>query len=526
MRRLFPIVYWSIAVGILLSVALYVLSLRAATPPYATYAWASGHTGDYYGYVYMIRRGREGHILYHNPYTPSQTTDALVHPFFHMLGLVSRPFPVTPEFVFFLTRLGAFACVFWALYFFLEHTIQREETKVLAGVFVLTATSIWSWLSMGTQIITAMPTTYNDYFDMFNRYTRVPPHHIMAFACLLIVFALFGKTTIKRKDMITILLLTVAIGLLQPYLAFFLGIILGIHEVGTWLMTRRIPSKIWLSAGIIAVCLITLVVNAYALKLLAAPFVEVTQSTSGRYVSLMTYLTALGPLIVAGCLIFFSGTMMKRSSVQFLVLWAVVPILLFLLPEVANVTSTYRLLETYQQIPLGILAAMGIEGLVGRKAWFRVTVLVFMVLSFVYGVYPFWSLLRFNTTSVHPEHFNEYIPSGITDTFAYLNSSTPAESMVLAGENLSAMVPAFAHNRVLIGESSSSTQYSEKVADTVAFFNGSMPASHVMDFLRRYHIQYILYGMDSPSFENSPYVTMPNLTIVKQYTPIEIVAVR
>ena len=527
MRRIFPLIYWLIAVFILVSLVWDQLALKAVTPQGATYAYVSGHTGDFYGYTYMIRRGREGHLLYHNVYTPTEQPDALSHPFFHLLGLVSRPFPVSPGIVFFLARIGAFALLFWAVFFFLDRVFKREETKLLAGVFVLTATSLWHWASVGITIFPTMPTTYSDYFDMFGRYTRVPPHHVVAFACFILLLYIFGKPVIDRKNGIIAVLLTIAIGLLQPYLVFLLGLIIGIHCGISWLVQRKAPRNIVWFGGVIVTSLVMLAANAYALHLLAEPFASIAENATGaRYVNPLTYLIALGPLTLLSIAAFGNVREMGKTTVRLLLLWAIVPAVLFFLPEVANITSTYRILQTYQQLPIAILAALGIEWIAGKRAWYPALVVVLAVLPIVCGVYPFVSEIHEAVVTAHPEHFNEYIPSGLMQTFSYLNSSTPAESMVLAGENLSAMVPAFTHNRVLIGEDSASTNYTEKVSATISFFQGTMTPTDALTFLKKYHIRYILFGMDSPLWENSPYLNIPSLALIKQFIPLEIVEVR
>lgn len=68
-------------------------SLRRMIPLSGTGVPHIGYMGDYYAYLYMIKRGRGGR-------SDENVRDALNQLFYHVIGYVSRPFDVSPFIIF------------------------------------------------------------------------------------------------------------------------------------------------------------------------------------------------------------------------------------------------------------------------------------------------------------------------------------------------------------------------------------------------------------------------------------------
>lgn len=523
---LFRLIYWVIALGIIGSLIWYTHMYQNAAPPDAPYSYATGHLGDFYGYSYMIRRGQEGHILYKNVYSGEQTSEVLSQPFFHILGMISRPFAVAPGFIFTVARLVGWLALFGSVCILIERTIQKESTKILAGVFFLSSTSIFDIRAFFHNGTIVTPTMYNDYFDLFSKYVRIPPHHLVSFVCMIGILLGISAGGMRRFTFLILLILAACIGLLQPYISFFLGIILGTYLFIHWISSKRLPHNTPLIISIIGISIVMVLLNYYLLQhVLRLPFASTGAVSTPRYITFGTYLTALGPLVWVSLLVFWNRSMSAKPMVKLLVLWAWVPCIFFLLPEIGNVTSTNRLLQTYQQLPCAILAAIGADAVLNNYRYRVALVLVLSFLSLSYGFVSYAGDINQDLHAINTAYFNVYIPKYLSETFSYIDSHTPADSMMLGGTSVSAMVPAFTHSRVFIGHDSNTPNYSQKVGEAMAFYQGTMTDQEVKRFVSSNHIAYIMFGLDAPLWSESRYNGAGYLTLTYTNGPVQVIRV-
>lgn len=418
--RRFAIVYWSFALVILFCVGWYHVLMASKTPVNHEYSYAVGHTGDYYAYITMIRRGREGHLLFRNMYSEITSPDALIHPFFHLLGFISRPFPVSPFQIFFIGKISALLAFFYAAYCLIITAIPRSRTRILAGVLLISATSFWHLVQTGGSWALTTPKTWSDYFDPYNRYIRIPPHHYLAFACFMGIIVLLARRSDDMKTRGCIIALTIATGLLQPYISFLLLVIVSYDAISQVFITKTMNNrKLLITGSIVGVSAAMILMNAYMLQsVLHSPFAATSiLSVLPRSVSVATYFFALGPLVIMACMSVLPKASMGKPIVRMIALWAVAPVVLFLLPNISNVTETNRLLQTYQQVPLAILAAIGIEHIVTRLSLPSIMIGSMMLAGMVYGGIPFYSMMSPLFGPTNTNEINIYIPNGLIDLF-------------------------------------------------------------------------------------------------------------
>lgn len=521
-------VYWVLVFCIFGSYVWYVCSMNSAAPSGKIYSFVSGHVGDFYAYLYMIHRGQAGHLLYKSVYSSSVLPELLIHPFFHIIGFLSQPFSLSPGLVFIVSRLVAWILLFYSAYKWINETIHRESTKVLAGVLFLSSTSFWSIRTFLQNHEIILPINWSDYFDTSNKYLRIPPHHILSFACLLWILLFITRKELRHREYIIGALFSICLGLLQPYIAFLLIIILGCYTVLHWIVAKKIPHAFWFIVMVECISVMLVGMNYVYLQFaLHLPFA----STSGvsldpRMLSLGVYISALGPCAWASILAFTYRKYTQKISMKLLVLWAWIPFVLFLLPEIGNVTSTYRLFQTYQQLPFAILAAIGIESVVRLIPFRRVIVMGVIVASLVYGFLPYIHNMNHDVHIIHGEYFNVYIPEHLRNTFLYLDAHTPEDSMVLAGTSVSGMIPAFTHNRVLMGHESNTPDFLNKLTRAISFYQRKLSEEEMRQFLQEYHIEYIVFGIDAPTWQEVEYNSMTFLKPVYTNGPITVTKVQ
>jgi hypothetical protein len=505
--HVFPSIYWGIVIAIIFSLFWYTHRLQIAALPGTSYTYATGHLGDFYGYSYMIRRGQEGYLLYNNIYSLDVKTYILSHPFFHLIGLVTAPFSISPGFLFFIARTAAWIVLFWMVYRLITKTITTSTGRILAGVFFFSATSVWGVGEFIRSGVISMPVVWNDYFDLYSLYVRVPPHHVLAFVCMGSILLLLNQKTLTRRDMGIGIVLSICLGLLQPYLAFFFLAILSVYVVVCVIIDRKIPQNAGFIAVMGAICVCMIGMNYYLLQyIMRLPFAATSVlSQGGRYITFSTYLYSLGPLALLSFLAFANASYRKTMAMRYMLIWAWLPCVLFLLPEIGNLTSTNRLLQTYQHLPLALLAGVGVEGILRKGIVRRIVIIGMVVCALTYGFVPYAMKMKTDVQFVHTEYFNVYMPEYLRQAFIFFNTKTARDSMVLSGAQLGVMMPAFTHNRTLIGHDSNTPDFVGKSQKSVYFYQGSMSAQEAEDFLKEEKVDYVLFGLDAPSWEKSLY---------------------
>ena len=99
-------------------------------------------------------------------------------------------------------------------------------------------------------------------------------------------------------------------------------------------------------------------------------------------------------------------------------------------------------------------------------------------------------------------------------------------SVIVTSERLGQMIPSFTDDRVIIGQQGERGNYVLKRNDVYDFYNGNIPTDKIPDFLRKYHVSYIVFGLDAPAFTDSIYKDLPYFKIASQtdtYTLVRIV---
>lgn len=112
-----------------------------------------------------------------------------------------------------------------------------------------------------------------------------------------------------------------------------------------------------------------------------------------------------------------------------------------------------------------------------------------------------------------PEYYNVFIPQDFLSALTYLERNTPQESVVLTGELMSSVIPAFTHNRVILGRGDVVTGYDQKLAGMYAMFGADPAPAAVRGYLNRYRVHYVIFGTDTPGF-CPVYCTYPFLKAV------------
>lgn len=188
----------------------------------------------------------------------------------------------------------------------------------------------------------------------------------------------------------------------------------------------------------------------------------------------------------------------------FLTIWAYLPLVLF--PFLGNPLplNAARLFQSYQYIPLSILATQGLINLVFLLRSIipsRVSTTFLVLLLVIYAIPPALTTTKATVTEIQPRFYNSYVPIAAVHAFDFLNKKSPQGSVVLSGEYVSQMIPAFTHARTILGRDDVAPDYYQKQKTAYAFLDGKLTPDEALQFLKHYSISYVLFGIDTNPYE-------------------------
>jgi hypothetical protein len=469
------------------------------------YVYTIGHSGDYFQYVSLLKEGREGRLLFHNQYDVVERPNILLQPFYLLAGFLSRPFPLTPIQLFQLLHVAAIGIFFITVSWFVRKIIEEQIVRIAAFVAAVWVSPFWFITRTTSGLHFDYANVYTDYFTLFMTLMRVSTHHFLAHTFLLISIYFAGRTMPIIKKSILQSALIVAIAFLHPYIALIYIVIVASYGVLRLLIEKKNGFKnlLWIGPMIgLGVC--TVGFQTYEVVHLLGLSENNASYLSGavRMVSFSNYWNVLGPLFpLALCVVLFRS-LRKKPIIQLLLLWTVLPIVLFFLPDFKIPIVIPRLLQIYQHIPIGILAAISIRSMVLKLHVPGIGYGLLILVILLYGLVPFGvhyiGMIR--DTKGEP-WLTVYIPDYTLHALDFLKKQTPPHSLVVGGMYISSIIPAYTDNHVLIGHDGNSPHISQKVADADTFFYTDQTADQKLEFLRKYHVSYIIFGVDGGRFD-------------------------
>lgn len=477
---------------------------------------ALGNTNDYHQYIYLLKLGREGHILYHNAYSEETIPDVLLQPIYNIAGFLSRPFPVSLYAVYFAFQTVSLIFLFFCIYLLITKIFQRTSSRLFAAILFFTATGFWYITSFSPLIMHSF--TLVDYdFDLFLKYHAIPPHHNIALALIILIFLCL--TDGKKRSLTAAGIMAFLLALIHPYILAMLLFMLFVNAAVETIIEKKIYNRATKDFIFILLWAIPPLAYQYYLIWFLLRFrtgVDGVLSFLPRSISWHDYLEALGPIFFAAIpSVLLFAQLKKYSLTRFLFLWAFVPILFFFFPDFHLPFAVWRLFQIYQHIPLAMLTTLWIVRMINPKS-LKITIMIIATIgATTYGILAYTERLNEITLPGGlSAHFNYFIPKELTDVYQFLDTNTPSDSVVIASEWVSNMIPSLTHNRVVIGHLGNNRNYNMKLWEVEHFFSGTLSSDDVRSFLKEHNVSYIIFGFDAPTFIQTSYASLPFLHVI------------
>ena len=324
-----------------------------------------------------------------------------------------------------------------------------------------------------------------------------PPHLTLALTLLMLAGrALVGWVWGRDRRQISLLLLiTLCIGLLNPFSLVSLLAIVAALALSTWRLTSKLPLR-----GVVAGLLVGLAsapfVSASLLTFGLDPFWSLAYGSQNVTSSPPLWVVAsdLGPLIllaVAG----LSWNKASREARLTLLAWAVVLLALMYLPVPYQRRFGFGL-----QPVMAVLAAMGVarfeHGLRARLLHdslrrMSVAMVLAVPMSGAFLAYLLFLMASLGTGSLGETIFE---PRGNVDAASWLATNTGPSDVVLSslqtGNYLGGRIP----GRVVVGHGAGTLDVEGKESLVKAFFDQAAAASVKQEILVQQRVSYVVLG--------------------------------
>ena len=502
--------------GILAIVASIFPTLYKAytAPPGTIYTLEHNHLNDYYYYLSLMRQGYEGNWLLTSRTTPEKFPPIFVQTFFAALGRIAALTGGDLPLTYTLARVVIGFVLLVVIYALRRATLDGRRAVYFCCFLAFFGTAFWyvangqmiTWLAFWTE------------FDAFYRATFLP-HHLMATTC--IILSILSLWQLKKGGSYLaaffFILFGVLAGISNPATLVNYIIVLFVASLFMFI-SKTAEERVWptLGVGLVAFSLTTL----YFLGVENSTFPWTTYrdlTTLISYpMSLPNYILGMGP----GAILALLGIryfVQKRSNLikNIMLSWAIVPFFTAkLLPALVSLPNAH-FLQVAHFIPLSIIGGAGLASIQRKIAQVAVTILLIL-----YFIPPWFHNIRLEMYRYARLTYNVYVPQEVFAAFGYLNEKSPQESVVVSGKFLGGMIPAFTHNRSVLGHPANTYNMADKEHDVDLFYRQNDPV-FARQFLAKYTVSYVVYYFDSPSVINE-FVQALGLKRVYQNPRIEI----
>lgn len=460
---------------------------------------------DYYYYLSLMQQGLEGKWLVTSRFTPESFQPQFAQTFFVLMGFFGRITHIGLPLIYTLARLIFALSVGFSVYLLLVLFDKRKVVRIVGTAFVMFGSSFWIWRQSEIKQFLTFWTS----FDARERTTFLPHHLFGSFAIVLSLIFLTIYFKAGRKKWLISAAFTGFIGTFVNPITFgnFLpALVLAFLLFAVVNFNNKTLSKNYLLPLLLFLvsCFIPFI---YFLIIQGSTFPWTTYNPTRNMLnfglSFKEYVLGLGPVFL------FSLFGLKRifTTKDFLGLvlfsWILIPFIgIFLISKNFNFGNVF-FFYAFSYIPIGIIGALGFTDLTEFFAKnFRIKreilLLPLFLLLMIYFAFSWYGSIKKEISRWTPNIFNIFLPRDFFLAFNFLNNNSDSESVVLTGEHLGTIIPAFTHNRVVIGHPVNTYDFENKKTEVTEFFLQS-DIDKAVELIKKYRVDYVFFTYDTGS---------------------------
>lgn len=459
---------------------------------------------DYYFYLSLMRQGYEGSWHVVSRFTPEKFTPQFVQTFFVALGHASRILSIDLPVMYTLARLILGFAVALSAYILTTFLYRRKIVHIAALFFVLFGSSFW--LLKENQVHQFM--TFWTWFDARERVTFIPHHLFGTFAIILSLIFLLNYLKSKKWRYLASACLAgvvgtfvnpISLGNLFFAIIIFIPLFLTANSKHLKGIGKETILPLFFFLGICAIPLFYLLTTVYT----TFPW-NTYNPTRGMLtfpISPKEYILGLGPVFIFA-LLGLKHIFGRRDFLPILILsWFIAPFIgIFILSKYLNLGNVYFLYAAHY-IPVGIIGAVGFINSVdfaARKLKVKqpfILLLLLTILALYYAGSWYGSIKR-ETSRWTPNNYNIFLPKDFLSSFEALNEKSTPDCVVLSGQSLGDIIPAYTHCRTVTAHPVNTYNFAQKNEEVQTFFAQNNP-DFASKLIKKYNISYILFVSDT-----------------------------
>lgn len=482
---------------ILLAANFQVVRNAVVAPKETFYTGAMGFFSDYYQFLSWMRDGENGQLFLSSRYIPSQEKAVLLHPLFPLLGAAGKVMHLPgilmyhlARNVFLLTWIGTIAslCIVFS---------KKKRERIALFSLIL--------LASGFPSLTLSPII--PFWETFYTLEKfiIPPHHLAAntlFLLLVISICFASKLRFPGKrsffEGLFLSLCSIILFLVNPAAAGFLLFLLMI----VFIRLSDCRNSTLLIPAILFFSVLPFAIYNFVIFRSAIPWRYYYEGeATGRYmVTFFEYLLSLGPLFFTALFSFFYGRKFRLLE-KMCAVWLILPPLLFPFAGRQIPFSMSRLFALNLFIPGAVLTVFFLQNYKALNIWRRWgkgILILFLSVSLAFG---FSYSLKNVFFSRLPFYYNIFLPKDLLTSIEFIKNNTNSSHTVIAGQNISSLIPAFTPARAVLGRLDAYPDYEKVKSEVDDIYFRRIPDNQILIRLKTWHVKYILFGLDHISYE-------------------------
>lgn len=453
------------------------------------------NTEDGNSYIAKMRLGGRGHWMFRLPFTTEAHRGAWLYTFHLLLGKAAATLGLSFQLTYHLARLVLGLGLLLTIYVFIARFMPDVTSRRLAWVLVTLGSGMgWLLILLGTTnwlgnlpLDFWVPEAYV-FLVIFNF-----PHLALAEMALLWALLLLMEALTRNSVWHAALagLSALVMTMIVPFYPIALAGIVGTYLVFVTIYERRVP---WREIGLTSLMgLFTLPVVLYSVWL---TFSEPVYRTWAGQLQIRSphplhYVLGYLPLLLPAVwgLVAFLGQKEQTGGANVLgptrylpIAWLVAVPLLVYMPFVSQ-----RRLIVLVQVPLAILAAMGLQTWFVAKRWLIITYVAISSLSIVLLIVGIMG-------PIHRREVPIYRSGAEIETLEWLAAYAKPGEAVLATFDVGNVIPARTDLIVFAGHGPETIQSGEKKTMIYRFFQSGTTDLWRQSLLREHQLDYLFYG--------------------------------
>ena len=486
----------------------YLFYYSSIAPAGTVFPLIHNHNFDYNFYLSLMRQSMEGRWLFITRFSPEVFPPRFVYFTFLLLGKVAQITHLDLTHMYLLSRLVLGIIFISLIYLLIRLTVSKSKERILAFFLTLFGTGFWTLTRStdGELIINRFLSFWTE-IDFLERFVYIPHHLLGKVLVVGALILLYQSILLKRKKLLVLAIITGFLsGLSSPYALANLELTLTITLIHSAILFGKDKNML---VRIIVNLLLFIVFSSLSLVYLR--IIEQGTYPWNNYlgwekvdfpISTTHLFYSLGPNFIFSLIALPHLFKTKRLIYIILISWILTPWLGILVLSRLSLLSNVRFLSSSYFIPLGILGSIGI-GITSAKlsqlikvSQKLILIILLIILTFIFAIDIRTSLVG-QLKSFSPNHYNVFIPKQVLSAFQFLNTTTPADTVILSQGFMGNLIPAYSHNKTVRGHPNASYNYDQKDGELGHFF-AQEDLNFARELLDKYNVDYVFFSLDTP----------------------------